>query len=124
MSDQDILRHLLEIEAQSVSLVTDAQAEADRRVTEAESRNRSRYEERYIAETAALEERYGKELALVKEDFRRQLDEYRRSLEAMPVDTAAFCRLVDACLGACGTLRNSYEEMRDFTHFEAPEGDF
>ena len=25
------------------------------------------------------------------------------------------------CLGACGTLRNSYEEMHDFTHIEAPE---
>ncbi|MDR2632734.1 MAG: GNAT family N-acetyltransferase [Treponema sp.] len=27
-----------------------------------------------------------------------------------------------AALGACGTLRNSYEETPDFTHFEAPLG--
>jgi vacuolar-type H+-ATPase subunit H len=98
MDEQDILQHLLKIEAQSLSLVTDAQAEADKRVTAAERGNRSRYEERYGAETAALDEYYQKELTVVKEDYNRQLEEYRQSLEAMPVDTAAFCKLIDACL--------------------------
>ncbi|MDR0376371.1 MAG: hypothetical protein LBH70_01095 [Spirochaetaceae bacterium] len=103
MNEQDILRHLLEIEAQSLSLVTDAQAEADRRVMEAENRNRSLYEARYAAETAALDERCGKELAAIKEDYQQRLENYRQSLaESMPVDKDAFCSLVNACLaGDC-----------------------
>lgn len=98
MDEQDVLQHLLEVESRALTLVTDAQAEADRRVTEAENRNRTLYEEKYGAETAALDERYEKELALVKQDYARQLEEYRLSLEAMPVDKIAFCKLMDACL--------------------------
>jgi hypothetical protein len=98
MDEQDVLQHLLEVESRALSLVTDAQAEADRRVTEAENRNRALYEEKYGAETVALDEHYEKELALVKQDYALQLEEYCQSLEAMPVDKTAFCQLMDTCL--------------------------
>jgi vacuolar-type H+-ATPase subunit H len=98
MDDQDVLQHLLEVEAQALTLVDDAQAEADKRVSEAEASNRSRYEERYGAEATALDEHYETEVASVRADYNRQLEEYRQSLGALNADRSAFSRLVDSFL--------------------------
>jgi vacuolar-type H+-ATPase subunit H len=98
MDDQNVLQHLLEVEARALTLVDDAQAEADKRVSEAEASNRSRYEERYGAEAAALDEHYETEVALVKADYNRQLEEYRQSLSALNADRPAFGALVDVFL--------------------------
>jgi vacuolar-type H+-ATPase subunit H len=98
MDDQDVLQHLLEVEAQALTLVDDAQAEADKRDSEAESSNRSRYQERYAAEAAILDEHYEAEVASVRADYMRQLEEYRQSLSALNADKMAFSRLVDSFL--------------------------
>jgi hypothetical protein len=97
--DEDILRHLLDVEADAQSLVDDAQAEADRRTAEMEKRNRARHEERYTREAALLDGRYETELGAIKDEYNRQLDEYRLSLEDRKPDYAGFCRLLDGFLG-------------------------
>jgi hypothetical protein len=98
-SDQDVLRHLLDIEADAQSLVDDAQAEADRRRAEMEKQNRARYEERYTREAAFLDSRYESEIGAIRDDYNRRLDEYRLSLEDRKPDYAEFCRLLDGFLG-------------------------
>jgi hypothetical protein len=93
--DRDVLRHLLDIEADAQSLVDDAQAEADRRTAEMEKQNRARYEERYTREAALLDSRYESELGAIKDEYNKQLDEYRLNLDDHKPDYAEFCRLLD-----------------------------
>jgi hypothetical protein len=95
MDEHDILRHLLQVEADAAALVDDAQAEADRRLAEGEKRNRSLYDERYGRETGELEAGYGKEIAGVKEDYQKRLDAYRESLNAITVHRDRFNALAD-----------------------------
>jgi phage host-nuclease inhibitor protein Gam len=98
MDEQDVLRHLLEVEAEASALVNDAQAEADRRIAEEETQNRRLYDEQYNQETSRLEARYGEKTAEVKEEYKKQLDFYRASLDSLPVNTDAFVRVVEDCL--------------------------
>jgi vacuolar-type H+-ATPase subunit H len=98
MDEQDVLRHLLTVEAEASALVDDAQVEADRRITEGEKQNRRLYDERYGQETARLEAQYGENIEQVKKDYKKQLDFYRENLDAMPVNTEAFIRAVECFL--------------------------
>jgi ABC-type phosphate transport system auxiliary subunit len=98
---QELLGHLLKIEAEAVALVDDAQAEAGRRVTEGERQNRTRYEERYSQEAAALEAEYVKEIAAGRENYKRELDAYRDSLAAVKTDMEGFSALMNVRPG-CG----------------------
>jgi vacuolar-type H+-ATPase subunit H len=98
MDEQDVLRHLLEVEAAASALVNDAQAEADQRITEGEKRNRRVYDEQYSQETARLETRYGEKVTRAKEEYKKQLDVYRAGLATLPVNTEAFKRVVEGFL--------------------------
>ncbi|MDR1353269.1 MAG: hypothetical protein LBK05_08305 [Treponema sp.] len=109
-SDQDILRHLLDVEDDAQSLVDDAQAEADRRIAETEKQNRARYEEQYTREAALLDSRYETALKEVREEYSRHLDEYRLGLDKNEPDYAGFCRLMDDLLGICSAPRANPRE--------------
>jgi hypothetical protein len=97
--DQDVLRHLLDVEANAQSLVDGAQAEADRRIAEKEKQNRACYEEQYTREAALLDSRYETGLKAIREEYGKQLDGYRLSLDERKPDYAEFCRLLDGFLG-------------------------
>jgi hypothetical protein len=97
--DQDVLRHLLNVEADAQSLVDDAHAEADRRRAEMEKQNRARYEEQYTREAAILDSRYESELDAARADYNGRLEEYRLNLGAREPDYAGFYRLLDGFLG-------------------------
>jgi vacuolar-type H+-ATPase subunit H len=97
--DQDVLQHLLEVEANAQSLVDDAQAEADRRIAEMEKQNRAQYEEQYTREAAQLDGQYESELGAIKEEYNKQIDDYRLSLNDFKPNHAEFCSLLDELLG-------------------------
>jgi regulator of protease activity HflC (stomatin/prohibitin superfamily) len=100
--DKDILRRLLKVESEAAVLVEDAQAEADRRIAEGEKESRARYERRYGQEAALLDEDYARTVLSIKEDYQKQLDAYRKSLDAMPVRKDAFFALAERLLfGDC-----------------------
>ncbi|MDR1107605.1 MAG: hypothetical protein LBL19_01065 [Spirochaetaceae bacterium] len=98
MDEQDVLRHLLEVEGEASALVNDAQAEADRRIAEGEKQNRRLYDERYNQETSRLEGRYAEKISGVKEEYKKQLDAYRAALDSLPVNTEAFVRVAEGFL--------------------------
>ena len=104
MDDQEVLQHLLKLEAEAAALVNDAQAEADRRVSEGEKQNRVQYDEVYAREVEVLEESQVKNLAAVKEEYRKQLDMYRESLKAISPDMGAFSSLTEKLLGLASPL--------------------
>ncbi|MDR2607330.1 MAG: hypothetical protein LBC57_02970 [Treponema sp.] len=86
---------MLKIEAEASALVDDAQAEADRRVSEGEKQNRILYDERYASSSAEAEVSYTEAIERVREDYRSRLEDYRKSLEAMPLDETNFSNLME-----------------------------
>ncbi|MDR2135916.1 MAG: hypothetical protein LBO76_04800 [Treponema sp.] len=104
---ENILGHLLKIEADAASLVDDAQAEADRRIAESEKQNRSRYDEEYAREAAELDRAFEEEIARIRADYQNQLEAYRKGLDAIPVDQGCFSALMDKLLAA-GPARRAF----------------
>jgi F0F1-type ATP synthase membrane subunit b/b' len=98
LTDENVLGHLLKIEAEASALVDDAQAEADRRVAEAEKQNRSLYDHEYSRRAAELEAAYTGEITRIKADYRNRIEEYRKSLEALSADQGRFSALLDTFL--------------------------
>jgi vacuolar-type H+-ATPase subunit H len=95
MDNNEILGHLLKIESEAAALVTDAQAEADKRVLDAERQNHAAYEEGYRKENDRLEN----ELNVKKEEARRryqaELESYITEISSVPVDNKRFSALLD-----------------------------
>ena len=102
MDDHEVLQHLLNLESEAATLVTDAQTEADRRVAEGEKRNRARYDEIYSAEVAALEASYSRDIGIVREDYRKQMEDYLEGLKSIPLDVNAFSSLAEEILFRAG----------------------
>jgi vacuolar-type H+-ATPase subunit H len=98
VAGENVLGHLLKIEAEAAALVDDAQAEADRRVAESEKQNRSRYDEEYGKQAVELDHALEEEIAHIRKDYRDQLEAYRKSLDAIPVDQGRFLALMDDLL--------------------------
>jgi F0F1-type ATP synthase membrane subunit b/b' len=95
MNDDEVLGHLLKIEAEAAALVNDAQAEADRRVAEGEKRNRAEYEERYRGEAGRLEAELRQQKERIQAQYRQELAAYREQLSAVTVDTDRFSALLE-----------------------------
>jgi F0F1-type ATP synthase membrane subunit b/b' len=107
MDEQEVLQHLLDLENRAAGLVSDAQAEADRRLSEGEKQNRAHYDEIYSAEVAELEASYVQNIAAVKEDYSTQLNTYLESLSSIPLDKAAFSSLAERLLFNANTSADS-----------------
>jgi vacuolar-type H+-ATPase subunit H len=105
MDDHEVLQHLLELENEAAALVNDAQAEADRRVSDGEKQNRARFDEAYANIVKTLEASYVEELAAARDNYRKQLEAYRETLEAVPLDMPAFSSLAEKFLIAAQLCR-------------------
>jgi len=95
MDKNDALSHLLKIESEAAALVTDAQAEADRRIEEAEKQNRASYEENYKKELLKLENNFQKFKEQTQQQYLEELDAYKEKISSANVDTNAFSALLD-----------------------------
>jgi vacuolar-type H+-ATPase subunit H len=98
VNDDNALGHLLQIEAEAVALVNDAQAEADRRIAEAEKQNRVAYDERYRAEAEKLEAEYQKEKDTVKDLYNKEIEAYSEKLSAITTNVDRFSALLNELL--------------------------
>jgi F0F1-type ATP synthase membrane subunit b/b' len=98
MDEQDMLRHLLEVESDAAALVHDAQSEADRRVAENEKEHRSRFDNRYEKEVSLLEKDYQEAIVKVKADYDKDLNAYRESFQNENVNNEAFVKIAESFL--------------------------
>ncbi len=98
MDEQDMLRHLLEVESEAASLVNDAQVEADKRVAENEKLYRSRFDDLYGKEVSLLEKSYQEAVSKVKSDYDEDLKDYRKSFENESIHHEAFISLAESFL--------------------------
>jgi vacuolar-type H+-ATPase subunit H len=94
----DVLQSLLDKEKEASSLVTDAQAEADRRLAAAEKKGREEYDAAFKAEADKLEADYNSQLAAETSRYNQNSEQYRAKLDALPVNQAAFSQMVDKLL--------------------------
>jgi vacuolar-type H+-ATPase subunit H len=92
---QDVLQHLLHVEANAEALVNRAQAEANRRIAENEKKHRAQFDEKYNKEITNLNEKRAQARKTAEEEFQKAVDQYQRDLESMPVDTGAFNSLLN-----------------------------
>jgi vacuolar-type H+-ATPase subunit H len=99
MTDQDVIRHLLEIEEQASGIVKDAETEAGRRVREADRDARTKFEADRAENLAALEADFGRETSLLRETYRHQMDAYRAELDTITPNRQAFSALAAEYLG-------------------------
>jgi vacuolar-type H+-ATPase subunit H len=95
MENVNTLDHLLQIEAQAAALVSDAQAEADRRIHENEEKNRAAYEEHFKAEIQARETSLKKEKDKIKEQYDKAIEEYRKEISAINFNAEKFSALLN-----------------------------
>ncbi|MDR0316462.1 MAG: hypothetical protein LBH97_06135 [Treponema sp.] len=94
MNDDEILGHLLEIEAEAAELVNDAQAESDKRLAEAEKQNRADYGERCRRETEKLEAELQKIKEQAQNQYRQELEAYHEKLSSLNANTSRFSALL------------------------------
>ena len=102
MENANTLDHLLQIEARAAALVSDAQAEADRRIHDSEEKNREAYEERFRAEAQTLEASLRNEKERTREEYQKALEDYRKEIAGISINTDGFCALLNDCLAAKG----------------------
>jgi len=96
MDNNEVLDHLLKIEAEAAALVNEAQTEADKRITEAEKQNRAAYDKRFVEENQRLEKGFLQSKELAKEQFRKELETYKEKISSVHVDNDRFSNLLDS----------------------------
>jgi vacuolar-type H+-ATPase subunit H len=96
MDNNEVLDHLLKIEAEATELVNKAQAEADNRITEAEKQNRAAYDKRFVEENQRLEQGFLQTKELAREQFRKELETYKEKISSIPVNNDRFSSLLDS----------------------------
>lgn len=95
MENANTLDSLLQIEAKAAALVSDAQAEADRRINENEAKNHAAYEECYRTKVLELEASLKEEKEKIKLRYQNELDQYRKEISNIEVNTKRFCALLN-----------------------------
>jgi len=96
MDNNEVLDHLLKIEAEAAALVSDAQAEADKRITEAEKQNRAAYDKRFIEENQRLEKGFLQSKELAQQEYRKELETYKEKISSVHVNNDRFSSLLDS----------------------------
>ncbi len=96
----DITRHLLEVENEAGQMVAEAEKEADGIIAAARAEAEGEFKRRYaeFVQSLEAEEEEGRKGFLEGHD--RQMDEYRRSLQASAKDAPAFNSLLEKLLYA------------------------
>ncbi|MCL2195992.1 MAG: hypothetical protein FWB77_00080 [Treponema sp.] len=89
------LEHLLTIEAEASSLVSEAQNEADSLISENEEKNREAYEERIKEEIKKHETNLEQEKEKIKIRYCEALDAYRNELSGLKSDEKKFSALLN-----------------------------
>jgi len=96
MDNNEVLDHLLKIEAEAAALVNEAQAEADKRIMEADKQNRAAYDKRFVEENQRLEKGFLQSKELAREQFRKELEAYKEEISSVHVNNDRFSSLLDS----------------------------
>lgn len=99
MPSQDILDRLFETERQAESLAAEAGAEADRRIAAAKERARLAVAAAVKSATASVTAAKAASAAQANDEYQRLIESYRRGIDDLPVNEAAFQAVCERIVG-------------------------
>lgn len=94
----DAINHLLQVEKDASSLIDDAMIEADKRLSDAHRTYNGQYKSKYDKLVSELEADYKIRHDKIEETYKKEIDEYKASLESKVQDEKAFDSLLDKLL--------------------------
>lgn len=97
-SELDVINHLLEVEKNASILIDDAMIEADKRIAEARTKYNAEYKEKYDAIVAEKDKTYHEKLDSISANHKKEIEEYKKSLENKNQNTDAFNKVLDDLL--------------------------
>lgn len=95
-----VISHLLEVERQAQSLISEAEAEADKRAAEYKAKAESEFKAAHDALIVEMDKAYKEQVEAIKKAHDEEIAAYKRSIEALPQNREAFNALVRSLAGA------------------------
>ncbi|MCL2138192.1 MAG: hypothetical protein FWH41_01515 [Treponema sp.] len=95
MENNEVLDHLLKIEAKAAALVNDAQIEAKKKIIEAEKKNQIKFEEVYQEEVKKLDRNFIEFKNNTKMEYQEELKAFSEKISSFWVDTEKFFAMLD-----------------------------
>ena len=96
--ETDILGHLIDVEHKAASMLSEAQAEADRRATRARQTAEAEYRERYTQRVEQMEADADERMQAISTEYDARFDTYKAAIGNCTQDTAAFNALLKKLL--------------------------
>lgn len=96
----DAINHLLEVEKNASALINDAQIEADKRIQEARAKYNTEYKTKYDSIAASMESDYQKAHQEIEAKYKKEIEDYKVSLENKPQNQKAFTDLLEKIIFA------------------------
>lgn len=94
----NVINHLLDIEKGAASLINEAMEEADKRIAEARAKYNAEYKEKYDAVLEELKAKYDSDVAEVVQAHKKEIEDFKSSVEGKNQDYSAFSGLLDKLL--------------------------
>ena len=96
--EMDAIYHLLEIEKNASSIVTEALKKREDKLAEVHSEYNRLYNEKYAQVVKKLEEKYQIEMQKKADEYAEDIEKYRKELEERPQNDQEFFALLDKLL--------------------------
>ncbi|MCQ2611751.1 MAG: hypothetical protein MJ169_08385 [Treponema sp.] len=97
-SEVNVISHLLEVEQNAESLVSDATAESSRRIIEAKSKADEEFNAKYTAMVNELDSSYNADIDSYQKKHTEELESYKTQVTSSTKDIQGFNKLLDSLL--------------------------
>lgn len=89
-NEANVISHLLNVEAQASDLVKEAQDEANKRLSSVRAKADAEFKEKFDKIVAGLEKTYSDKISTIDENHKKNLEEYKSSVENSEQDKDNF----------------------------------
>ncbi len=89
-NEANVISHLLNVEAQASDLVKEAQDEANKRLSSVRAKADAEFKEKFDKIVAGLEKTYNDKISTIDENHKKNLEEYKSSVENSEQDKDNF----------------------------------
>jgi vacuolar-type H+-ATPase subunit H len=99
---ENTLDYLLQVEAKAAAMISEAQAEADKRIHDNEEKQHAVYEECFKVEVQAQEVLLQENNEKIKVQYQQKLDEYRNEISSIDINKELFFETLNKFIAAEG----------------------
>lgn len=94
-----VITHLLEVEKEASTLLSEAQNEANKRIAGYKAKAESEFKTAHDALVSEIEESYKKQIDAIQEERGKEIDSYKAGIRSLKQDRNAFNALAASCFG-------------------------